>query len=149
MSVTLVFRCYHDDPACESIGLREEVMAVADMVCQAGEKQCTTGDWSILFDVLVGTFGTSVYDDGDTPRIIRVDEVADISRMLNEITPEGLREVYDLDRLKADCREISESQWEYLGPDVLEKHLIPMFEEIRGLFDRAAGRQQNIVVSWF
>ena len=167
MSVTTVFRRFHDDalerwvndrehfdershPDCESIQLGVELLAVADLVARAKNRPIQTLNKDFLFRFLVGIVGASVYDDGDYPRIINASDVARASRMMDEISPDELREVYDLDRLKADHLEIEEyGLWDALGPNVLDDHLMPMFEQIKRFFHRAAERKQQVVVSWF
>jgi hypothetical protein len=165
MSVTLVFRRFHEDAFncwlndresfveqnhldCESIQLGVECMAVADLVARATNVQTCAPYKETLFEVIVGTFGVSVGDDGDYPRIINAEEVVSVSRMLSEISHEDLRGVCDIDRLKRDYLEM-EDWWEHFGPTVLEDRLIPMFETIRDFFHTAAERKQKIVVSWF
>jgi hypothetical protein len=167
MSVTTVFRCFHDDalehwvndrehfdershPDCESIQLGVELLAVADLVVRAKNRQVHTLHEDFLFRFLVGTIGGSVYDDGDYPGVINVSDVGRASKMMDEISPSDLREVFDLDRLKADHLEIEEyGLWDALGPNVLDDHLVPMFERIKRFFHRAAERKQQVVVSWF
>jgi hypothetical protein len=167
MSVTTVFRCFHDDvlkhwindrehfdeknhPGCESIQLGVESLAVADLVARAKNKQSLTPLKDFLFNMIVGTIGTSVHDDGDYPRIINTGDVARANRLLSEIKPNDLREIYNLERLKADHLEIEEyGLWDLLGPNILDNHLIPMFERIGAFFHLAAERKQQVVVSWF
>jgi hypothetical protein len=167
MSVTTVFRCFHDDalkhwvddrehfdekdhPECESIQLGVELLAVADLVAWARNRRPRALHEDFLFSFLVGTVGDSVYGDGDYPRGINTREVARASRMIDQITEDDLREVYALARLKAAHLEIEEyGLWDTLGPNVLDDHLIPMFERIKTFFHRAAEREQQVVVSWF
>jgi hypothetical protein len=167
MSVTTVFRCFHEDalkhwvgdrehfdekdhPECESIQLGVELLAVADMVARARNRRPRALHKDFLFSFLVGTIGDSVYDDGDYPRIMNTRDVARASGMIDQISEEDLRAVYDLARLKADHLEIEEyGLWDTLGPSILDDHLIPMFEQIKTFFHRAAEREQQVVVSWF
>lgn len=166
MSVTLVFTCLHDDALkkwvtdlehfheadhldCESIQLTVEHMAVADLVARAKTKLARKPPDGFLFKLIVGTVGTSINHDGDYPRVITAKDVARANRMMAPITHTDLRAVYDLDRLKADCREIEDWLWEAFGPTVFDDRLIPMFVKIKGFFHRAAERKQKVVVSWF
>jgi hypothetical protein len=167
MSVTTVFRCFHEDalrhwvkdrehfdekshPECESIQLGVELLAVADLVARARDRHTRRPLKAFLFRMIVGFVGTSVHGDGDYPRIVNAGDVARASRMMDEVSPADLRAVYDLERLKADYLEIEEyGLWDFLGPNVLDDHLIPMFERIKRFFHRAAERGQQVVVSWF
>lgn len=166
MSVTSVFTRLHDDALkkwvtdpenfheadyldCESIQLTVEHMAVADLVARAKTKLARKPADKFLFRLIVGTVGTSITHDGDCPRVITARDVARANRMMTQISGTDLRAVYDLDRLKADCREIEDWLWEAFGPTVLDDRLIPMFDKIKGFFYRAAERKQQVVVSWF
>jgi hypothetical protein len=125
-------------------------MSKADLVARAKNKQSLTPLKDFLFNMIVGTIGTSVHDHGDYPRIINTGDVAQAGRLLSEIKPNDLREVYNLERLKADYLEIEEyGLWDLLGPNIFDDHLIPMFERIRAFFHLAAERKQQVVVSWF
>jgi hypothetical protein len=166
MSATLVFRCFHEDalkqwrkdrehfeekshPDCESIQPGVEHMAVADLAARVAHKQTQAPHTEFLFRIIVGIVGASVYRDGDYPRIISIRDVARASRMMGQISDADLRGVYDLDRLKADYGEIEEWLWDAFGPNVFDERLLPMFNEIKAFFHRAADRKQKIVVSWF
>jgi Domain of unknown function (DUF1877) len=167
MSVTTVFRCFHEKtlehwvndrehfneknhPDCESIQLGVELLAVADLVARAKNRRPRALHKDFLFGLLVGFVGDSVYNDGDYPRVINARDVTRASRMIDRIGEEDLREVFDLARLKADHLEIEEyGLWDTLGPNILDDHLLPMFERIKRFFHRAAERKQRVVVSWF
>lgn len=166
MSVTTVFRCFHEDafrdwrrdpehfdekdhPDCESIQLGVESLAVADLVARATNERTRSASGKFLSDMISGTVGTSVYRDGHDPSVIARSTVARASRMMNRIREADLRAVYDLNRLKAEIGEIEDWLWDAFGSTVLEDYLIPMFEKIRNLFQRAAERRQKLVVSWF
>jgi hypothetical protein len=160
MSVTQVFRCFHEDalsrwvndrehfdeknhPDCESIQLGVELLAVADLAGRARKRPIHTPNNEFLFKLIVGFIGPSVYEDGDYPRLISTEDVARASKLMDEISQSDLRAVYDLERLKADYLEIEEyGLWDYLGPNALEDHLIPMFEKIKRFFHRADQRKQ-------
>lgn len=166
MSVTLVFRRFHDDalncwrndpesfdesdhPNCASIEMGVEHMAVADLVARALNPQTQAPYKEELYQVIVGTYGESAFADGDYPRIIAARDVARISRLLAKPSGADLRAVFDLGRLKADYLEIEDWLWDDLGPNVLDDRLLPMFEKIRSFFQQAAARKQSVVVSWF
>jgi hypothetical protein len=167
MSVTTVFRRFHEDalkhwvddrehfdeqghPECDSIQLGVELLAVADLVARARDRRPRALHKEFLFRFLVGFVGDSVYNDGDYPRIINARDVARAGGMIDRINADDLRGVYDLARLKADHLEIEEyGLWDALGPNVLDAHLIPMFENIKLFFHRATRREQQVVVSWF
>jgi hypothetical protein len=167
MSVTTVFRCFHDEalhswvddrehfdekkhPDCESIQLGVELLAVADLIARAKGRRPRALHNDFLFGFLVGLVGDSVYNDGDYPRILNVRDVARASRRIDRIGEGDLREVFDLARLKADHPEIEDyGLWDLFGPNILDDHLIPMFERIKLFFHQAAERKQQVVVSWF
>jgi hypothetical protein len=166
VSVTTVFQRFHDDaltcwlndresfdershPDCDSIQLGVENVAVANLLARARNKKPCALHEDPLFQMIVGVVGTSVYDDGDYPRIISAEDVASASRMMDAVSHDDLRAVCDIDRLKRDCGEIEDTRWDLLGPNVLEDDLIPMFEQIRRFFHRAAEGKQKMVVSWF
>jgi hypothetical protein len=138
-----------EQPDCESIELGVEHVAVANLVARARNPQTNAPRHDPLYEVIVGTAGTSVHEDGDYPRIMTERDVATASIALDEITPEQLHRVFDRNTLKDECWEIEEWLWDHFGPRVLEKHLLPMLASISGFFRRAAERKQQVVVDWF
>ncbi|HEY7154681.1 MAG TPA: hypothetical protein VH575_12035 [Gemmataceae bacterium] len=136
-----------DYPDCESVHIYgQECLLIGDLAAQA-----TTGasQKKLVSGAVSGFAGVPVYDDGDFPFLIerRTAELA--SRLMDDLRPEDLRRACDLGRLKAQYREVEEWLWEDWGPNVFEEQLLPKFEMVRGLYRRAAEREQQVIVGWF
>lgn len=166
MSVTTVFVRLNDDtrrhwinnqetfdekdhPNCEAIELGVESMAARDLAARAKKKNADDLHKDYLYRVLGGLKGMSIHDDGDFPRVISKEDVATVSEMMDGIDSNDLRRVYDIKRLKADYLEIEDWMWDDLGPNVLDEHLIPIFEETKAFFRRASESKQQIIVYWY
>jgi hypothetical protein len=131
----------------ESIQLHgEECLLIDDLATHA-----KTGipQKELVSRAISGFAGASLYDNDDYPFLIDRKTVAHASRLMKDIHPEDLRRACDLGRLKARYLEVEQWLWEDWGPNVFEKRLLPGFEMIRGLYCRAAERDQQVVVGWF
>jgi hypothetical protein len=96
-----------------------------------------------------GFAGVPVDDDGDYPFLTDRRTAALASRLMDDLRPEDLRRACDLGRLKAKYLEVEEWLWEEWGPNIFEERLLPKFEMVRGLYRRAAERDQQVIVGWF
>jgi hypothetical protein len=135
-----------DYPDSEAVDLRgQECLLIQDLATEAttdaSQKELVSGAVS-------GFAGSSLYDDGDYPVLIDQRTVALVSRLLDDLQPEDLRRACDLGRLKATY-DVEEWLWEDWGPNVFDEVLLPKFEILRGLYHRAAERQEHVVVGWF
>jgi hypothetical protein len=138
---------FEDHPDTENLQTYgEECMLVGDLITEA-----TTGlaESKLVSGAVSGFAGVSLFDNDDFPYLIDPGTVAHASRLLEQLSPEDLRRLCDLGRLKARYLEVEEWLWEDWGPNVLDRLLLPRFELIRGLYRRAVDRKQHMIVSWF
>jgi hypothetical protein len=136
-----------DYPDCESVqSYGQECLLVDDLAAQV-----TAGcpDRKLVSGAVSGYAGVSVFGNNNHPFLIDRGTVAVASLLLDDIRPEDLRRACDLGRLKAQYLEVEEWLWEDWGPNVFDEQLLPAFEKIRGLYRRAAERDQHVIVGWF
>jgi hypothetical protein len=135
-----------DYPDCESVQMYgQECLLVGDLVAEAaGAPQR-----DLVSGAVSGFVGVPVYGDGNYPYLLERRTVMLASRALEALRPEDLRRVCDLDRLRVRYLEVEDWLWEDWGPNVFAEQLLPKFEMVRGLYRRAAERNQHVVIGWF
>lgn len=135
---------YPDSESIQMYG--EECLLIDDLAAHA---ETHISQKELVSRAISGFAGVSVYGDDDYPFLIDRKTVKLASKLMNAISPAGLRHACDIGRLKAKYLEVEEWLWEDWGLNVFEERLLPKFEMIRGFFCRAAERDQQVIVGWF